>query len=96
MPRPHRAGRHPKRKTSPFFLAGLYAHTHGVRTNFTPWDGRRLTFLERLHEAGYETAFIGKWHMPGRLPHLRGVEPFVTFTIQGGQGRYVDCPLVVN
>lgn len=35
--------------------------------------------------------------MPGsELPQLRGVDHFVTFTIQDGQGRYVDCPLVVD
>jgi N-acetylglucosamine-6-sulfatase len=78
------------------FLTGQYAHTHGVQNNFTPWDENNRTFLELLHEAGYDTAFIGKWHMPGRVPELRGVDPFVTFTIQGGQGRYVHCPLVVN
>ena len=49
-----------------------------------------------LKPLGYRTAFIGKWHMPGQLPNLRGVDEFVTFTNLGGQGRYVDCPLVVN
>lgn len=79
------------------FLTGQYAHSHGIRNNFTPWDEKtNRTFLERLHEAGYDTAFIGKWHMPGRLPRLEGVDPFITFTIQGGQGRYLNCPLIVN
>jgi len=78
------------------YLTGQYAHTHGVQNNWTPWDGTHRTFLERLHDAGYDAAFIGKWHMPGRLPKLEGVDPFVTFTIQGGQGRYLNCPLVVN
>lgn len=77
-------------------LTGQYAHTHGVRDNLTPWNNDRLTFLELLKEAGYDSAFIGKWHMPGPLPRLRGVNLFVTFTIQKGQGRYFDCPLVVN
>jgi N-acetylglucosamine-6-sulfatase len=78
------------------FLTGQYAHTHGVRNNFTPWQENNRTFLEMLNDAGYDTAFIGKWHMPGRLPALRGVDPFITFTIQGGQGRYLNCPLIVN
>lgn len=76
------------------FLTGQYAHTHGVRSNLTTWKDENVTFLELLKAAGYETAFIGKWHMPGRLPHLRGVDKFVTFTIQAGQGRYWDCPLI--
>ena len=79
------------------FLTGQYAHTHGVVTNHTPWDNRNVTFLERLNAAGYETAFIGKWHMPGDgLPALRGVDRFVSFTREGGQGVYYDCPLVID
>jgi arylsulfatase A-like enzyme len=79
------------------FLTGQYAHTHGVVTNHTPWDNRNVTFLERLNAAGYETAFIGKWHMPGDgLPALRGVDQFVSFTREGGQGIYYDCPLIID
>lgn len=78
------------------FLTGQYAHTHGVMNNETPWNNDNVTFLEILKSVGYDTAFIGKWHMPGRLPDLRGVDRFVTFTIQKGQGRYIDCPLIVD
>jgi len=78
------------------FLTGQYAHTHGVKNNLTPWREENITFLERLKGVGYDTAFIGKWHMPGHLPELRGVDEFVTFTARGGQGRYWDCPLIVN
>jgi len=79
------------------FLTGQYAHTHGVVTNHTPWDNRNVTFLEQLNAAGYETAFIGKWHMPGDgLPALRGVDRFVSFTREGGQGVYYDCPLIID
>ena len=78
------------------FLTGQYAHTHGVRNNLTPWRDENVTFLELLKQEGYDTAFIGKWHMPGRLPKLRGVDQFVTFTVQEGQGRYWSCPLIVD
>ncbi len=78
------------------FLTGQRARTHGVLDNLTPWKDENVTFLELLAEAGYEAAFVGKWHMPGSLPRLRGVDPFVTFTSRKGQGRYLDCPLVVN
>ncbi len=78
------------------FITGNYAHTHGVLNNITPWDNDNITFLELLKGIGYDTAFIGKWHMPGNLPELRGVDKFITFTVQGGQGRYFDCPLIVD
>ena len=78
------------------FLTGMYAHNHGVKNNMTPWNNAHLTFLEALHGAGYETGFIGKWHMPGEFPKLRGLDRFVTFTVDGGQGRYFNCPLIVD
>ena len=79
------------------FLTGQYAHRHGVVTNHTPWDNRNITFLELLKQAGYETAFIGKWHMPGEgLPKLRGLDHFISFTKDGGQGIYYNCPLIID
>ena len=78
------------------FLTGQYAHTHGIKNNYTPWTENNTTFFEIIKQAGYDTAFIGKWHMPGNLPRLRGVDQFVTFTLQKGQGRYMDCPLIIN
>lgn len=79
------------------FLTGQYAHRHGVINNFTPWRSGNVTYLELMKKAGYDTALIGKWHMPGRgLPKLRGVDEFISFTAEGGQGVYFDCPLVVN
>ena len=78
------------------FLTGQYAHTSGVKNNITVWKDELVTFLEQLKGAGYDTSFIGKWHMPGRLPNLRGVDQFITFTVQAGQGRYFDCPLIID
>ncbi len=78
------------------FLTGQYAHTHGVQNNFTPWNPENRTFMEDLADAGYAGAFIGKWHMPGGLPNLDNLDEFVTFTVQDGQGRYFNCPLIVN
>jgi arylsulfatase A-like enzyme len=79
-------------------LTGQYAHRHGVKNNYTPWNDKNVTFLELLKNSGYKNAFFGKWHMPGRLPDLLGkaVDQFVTFTASGGQGLYFDCPLIIN
>jgi N-acetylglucosamine-6-sulfatase len=78
------------------FLTGTYAHTHGVKNNITPWEGSNITFLETMKVLGYNTAFIGKWHMPGQIPTIPAIDEFITFTVQGGQGQYFDCPLIVN
>ena len=78
-------------------LTGAYAHNHGVKNNHTTWTGQKTTFLEHLKKAGYDTAFVGKWHMPGEgLPEMPYLDLFVSYTYREGQGSYVDCPLIVN
>jgi len=78
-------------------LTGAYAHNHGVKNNHTPWTGQKTTFLEYLKQAGYDTAFIGKWHMPGKgLPNMPFLDLFVSYTYREGQGSYFNCPLIVN
>jgi len=46
-------------------LTGQYAHTHGITDNVdrSPQTHKLMTFPRLTHDAGYETAFIGKWHM---------------------------------
>ena len=44
-------------------LSGQYAHRHKVLNNFTDYPHDLPGYPRRLHEAGYETAYIGKWHM---------------------------------
>ena len=55
------------------------------------------TFLEYLSKVGYSTAFIGKWHMPGKdLPDMSFFDLFVSYTFREGQGAYFNCPMIVN
>ena len=44
-------------------LTGQYAHRHQVLANRTALDPSLATFATTLHNAGYDTAFVGKWHM---------------------------------
>ena len=78
-------------------LTGAYAHNHGVKNNHTPWTGQMTTFLEYLSQGGYDTAFIGKWHMPGEgLPDMPFLDLYVSYTYREGQGAYFDCPMIVD
>lgn len=76
-------------------LTGLYAHTHGVTNNFTELPPQLPTWPRRLHdEAGYRTAYIGKWHMgEGNDAPRPGWDWFVTHQ---GQGKYFDTEFNLN
>jgi N-acetylglucosamine-6-sulfatase len=64
----------------------MYAHNHGVVNNYNPVDPRLKFFPEYLQEAGYNTAFIGKWHMGGEIDDpQRGFDYWLSFK---GQGTY--------
>lgn len=69
-------------------LSGLYAHAHGVTNNFTEYPADMPTFPRRLQAAGYETAYLGKYHMGEENDEPRpGFDYFVTHK---GQGQYFD------
>lgn len=76
------------------FLTGLYAHSHGVRTNENQEiDPNLPTFATELRAAGYETAFIGKWHMRNTAGPRPGFDYWLSFL---GQGVYLDPELNEN
>ncbi|MEM0925047.1 MAG: sulfatase [Planctomycetota bacterium] len=75
-------------------LSGLYAHAHGVTNNFTDYPADLDSFPRRLQEAGYETAYLGKWHMGEKSDEPRpGFDYFVTHR---GQGKYFDTEFNFN
>lgn len=67
-------------------LTGLYAHRHRVVDNNNPVSADLVFFPQILQAAGYQTAFMGKWHMGGvsDAPQ-RGFDRWVSFR---GQGTY--------
>jgi arylsulfatase A-like enzyme len=71
------------------FLTGQYANTHGITDNVdrSAASHRLATFPLQMHEAGYETAFIGKWHMGNDDTARPGFDRWVSFK---GQGTYLD------
>ncbi len=69
------------------FLTGKYAHSHGVMNNGTPFDDSQPTFPSVLQKAGYETAFVGKWHMGGQEGPRKGFNHWFSFK---GQGAYYN------
>ena len=76
------------------FLSGNYTHTHGVYDNFTDYPHQMQSFPLLLQKAGYNTAYVGKWHMgeddDSRRP---GFEYWVTHK---GQGKYYDTVFNVD
>ena len=81
------------------FLTGLYSHAHGYISNADPpafehqkGIEHRTTYVDRLREAGYRTAIVGKWHLRGS-PSESGFDQWVTFP---WQGEYFDPDMIAN
>ncbi|MGI9289300.1 MAG: sulfatase-like hydrolase/transferase, partial [Pseudomonadales bacterium] len=76
------------------FLSGTYAHTHGVSNNFTDYPAELESFPMVLQRAGYETAWVGKWHMGEDDDSKRpGFDYWITHK---GQGKYYDTTFNVD
>jgi arylsulfatase A-like enzyme len=75
------------------FLTGRYNHLNGVANNHTPFPTNNVTHASLLRDAGYATAYIGKWHMDGQ----RGPRPGFAYSASYiAHGRYQDCPFQIN
>lgn len=77
------------------FLTGQYAHTHGVidNTDHSKLSHQLETFPRWLHDAGYETSFVGKWHMGNDDTPRPGFDHWMGLR---GQGVYLNPNLNVD
>lgn len=75
-------------------LTGRYARAHGVcRNDDTGLDPRIPTYPQLLQQAGYRTAFVGKWHMDPSSAPRPGFDYWLSFV---GQGVYENPNLQEN
>jgi arylsulfatase A-like enzyme len=69
-------------------LTGQYAHKHGVVDNNTRVPEGTRFFPQDLQKAGWQTAFMGKWHMGHASDEPRpGFDKWISFR---GQGVYLN------
>ncbi len=75
------------------FLTGRYNHANGLTNNSTPFPEDAVTHATLLREAGYKTAYVGKWHMGNQRGPRPGFDYSASYV---GQGRHQDCPFEID
>jgi len=77
------------------FLTGTYSHTNGITDNVdrSPRSHQLVTWPRLLHDSGYDSAFIGKWHMGNDSSPRPGFDHWVSFP---GQGESIDPVLNID
>ncbi|NIG55783.1 sulfatase [Chitinophaga sp. Cy-1792] len=66
-------------------LTGKYSHKNGFKDNdHSRFDGSQPSFIKELTQNGYQTAWIGKWHLETKP------QGFSHWEILPGQGQYYN------
>ena len=72
-------------------LTGKYNHLNGFLNNSNSrLDSTQPTFIRQMHDSGYQTAVIGKWHL------ISDPVGFDYWQILPGQGIYYNPPMIDN
>ncbi len=66
-------------------ITGKYSNKNGFKDNeHSSFDGSQNTFIKELTKSGYQTAWIGKWHLETQP------QGFTYWQILPGQGQYYN------
>jgi arylsulfatase A-like enzyme len=71
-------------------LTGKFSHVNGFTDNHSTFNGAQQTVAGLMHDAGYQTAVIGKWHL---VSEPKG---FDYWNIVTGQGDYYNPDFIEN
>ncbi len=71
-------------------LTGKHSHINGFKDNHSTFDGSQQTVAKLMHDAGYQTAVIGKWHL------ISDPQGFDYWNIVTGQGDYYHPDFIEN
>jgi arylsulfatase A-like enzyme len=71
-------------------LTGKYSHKNGFKDNeHSSFDGSQNTFIKELTKSGYQTAWIGKWHLETQP------QGFTYWQLLPGQGQYYNPDFIM-
>lgn len=71
-------------------LTGKHSHINGFKDNHSTFNGDQQTVVKLLHNAGYQTAIVGKWHL------ISDPQGFDYWNIVPGQGDYYNPDFIEN
>ena len=72
------------------FLTGKHSHINGFKDNHSTFDGDQQTVPKLLHDNGYTTAVVGKWHL------VSNPQGFDYWNVVPGQGQYYNPDFIEN
>ena len=68
-------------------LTGKMSHINGFTDNASRFNSDQQTFISLLHDNGYQTGIVGKWHL---ISEPKGFDYWSILTGQEEQGDYYD------